>query len=59
MKLQIGIPDDLLNNEEYLNKFYKDFYWRKLHFLDNLEYHWMFMKKKMEMMLEPMNVTDK
>lgn len=59
MKLEIGIPSNILKDEEYLNKFYKDFYWRKLHFSDNLEYYWMFMKKKMEMMLEPMNATDK
>ncbi len=45
--------------EENLNKFYKEFYWRKVKFLDNLEYHWMFTKKKMELMLEPMNDTDK
>lgn len=59
MKLQIGIPSDLLNNDKYLNQFYKEFYWRKLHFLDNLEYHWAFMKKRMEITLEPMNDTDR
>ncbi|KAG4075956.1 hypothetical protein HA402_003782 [Bradysia odoriphaga] len=59
MKLQIGIPSELLKDEEYLNKFYKEFYWRKLHFLDNLEHHWTFVKRKMEVMMEPMNVTDK
>ncbi|KAJ6637055.1 Protein gone early [Pseudolycoriella hygida] len=53
------INTKILKDGDYLNKYYKDFYWRKIRFLNNLEYRWEFAKKKMETLLEPMNETDK
>lgn len=48
-----------MKTDTYLNGYYSDFFWRKMHFIDNLESHWSFQKQKMEDQLKSDNRTDK
>lgn len=56
IRLQIGIPAEVIKTDTYLNQYYRDFLLQKIQFVDNGQYHWAFEKKKMEQLLG--NMTD-
>lgn len=58
-RLQIGIPNVVLSNDNYLNNYYRDYLIQNLHFSDNIEWNWAFRKKKMQHQLKFNNETER
>ncbi|XP_055588245.1 protein gone early [Uranotaenia lowii] len=56
MRVQIGIPEDLLRSEKQSNDFYNELTLDELMFVETVVQHWTFAKTRMDRMLE--NVTD-
>ncbi|KAL1401977.1 hypothetical protein pipiens_006283, partial [Culex pipiens pipiens] len=56
MRVQIGIPEELLKSERTVNEFYNDVVLDELLFVDNVVTHWEFVKKRMDRMMD--NGTD-
>lgn len=52
MRVQIGIPEELLKSERTVNEFYNDVVLDELLFVDNVVTHWEFVKKRMDRMMD-------
>lgn len=52
MRVQIGIPAELLKSERTVNEFYNDVVLDELLFVDNVVTHWEFVKKRMDRMMD-------
>jgi predicted metalloendopeptidase len=59
LRLQIGIPEDVLKNETFLNENYNEFTMQTIQFIENIENYWVFQKSKMDRMLGPMNENER
>ncbi|XP_059616553.1 protein gone early [Phlebotomus argentipes] len=57
--LQIGIPDDAAQTDEFLNSYYEDFTPQRLYFLNNLRYRWKFIKARTELRLTNQTRSEK
>lgn len=59
MQLQIGIPLSALRSAKYVNRYYDEFLFNKMNFIEHLESRWNFEKKKLEERLGYMEPDDK
>lgn len=59
MRVQIGIPWELLKNDKQVNTFYHDWILDNLLFVENLPAHWVFAKRRMDRMLDNMTESDR
>lgn len=59
VQLQIGIPDEITKTDAFVNAYYKEFLYSKMHFIDHLESHWSFERKKIEEQLSARSRTEK
>lgn len=59
MRVQIGIPGDLVKSEKQVNQFYNDWVLDNLLFVDNVASHWVFAKRQMDRMLDNMTENER
>lgn len=59
MRVQIGVPWELLKNDKQFNKFYHDWVLDNLFFVENVANHWVFVKRRMDRMLDNMTESDR
>lgn len=52
VRLQIGIPADILKNKSYINTFYNTFIFNKFSLIENVGYHWSLERKIMGNLLD-------
>ncbi|KAM7349767.1 endothelin converting enzyme 1 isoform 2-T4 [Cochliomyia hominivorax] len=58
MRLQIGIPEEVLTNKSYINTYYNDLMLNNLFFVEHLQSIWSFRKARMEEKLKALNIID-
>lgn len=58
MRLQIGIPEEALNNRSYIQDYYNELLLNNLFFAEHLESIWSFRKARMEEKLKPLDIVD-
>ncbi|KAI9582271.1 protein gone early isoform X2 [Glossina fuscipes] len=58
MRLQIGIPEEALNNRSYIQDYYNELLLNNLFFVEHLESIWSFRKARMEEKLKPLDIVD-
>ncbi|XP_030381472.1 protein gone early isoform X2 [Scaptodrosophila lebanonensis] len=58
MRLQFGIPDEVLQNSTYVKDYYNELLLNNLYFVDHLEAIWSFRKSRMEQKLKPLSIEE-
>ncbi|KAI8127873.1 Protein gone early [Lucilia cuprina] len=58
MRLQIGIPEEVLTNKSYIKDYYNDLLLNNLFFVEHLQSIWSFRKARMEEKLKALNIID-
>ncbi|XP_053949080.1 protein gone early isoform X1 [Anastrepha ludens] len=58
MRLQIGIPEEALNEKTYIEEYYDNLSLNNLYFVEYLESIWSFRKMRMEAKLKAMSIVD-
>lgn len=58
MRLQIGIPEEILYNKSYINEYYENLLLNNLFFVEHLESMWSFRKQRMQEKLKALNIVD-
>ena len=58
MRLQIGIPEEVLTDKSYINDYYNELLLNNLFFVDHLQSIWSFRKARMEEKLKALNIID-
>ncbi|XP_004520085.1 protein gone early isoform X2 [Ceratitis capitata] len=58
MRLQIGIPEEALNEKSYIKDYYQRLLLNNLYFVEHLESIWSFRKARMEAKLKAMSIVD-
>lgn len=58
MRLQIGIPEEVLTNKSYIKDYYNELLLNNLFFVEHLQSIWSFRKGRMEEKLKPLNIID-
>lgn len=52
IRIQMGIPENVLRNQSYFKHYYNDFIFQNLNFMDNLRQHWNMEKKILGTLLQ-------
>lgn len=58
IRLQVGIPDDLIETKEYINKYYKRFIAENLFFAEDVDSMWRFRQTQLSDKLEAKGIDD-
>lgn len=58
IRLQVGIPDDLIETKEYINKYYKRFIAENLFFAEDVDSMWRFRQAQLSEKLEAKGIDD-
>ncbi|XP_013100824.1 protein gone early isoform X2 [Stomoxys calcitrans] len=58
MRLQIGIPEEVLANKSYIKDYYNELLLNNLYFVDHLQSIWSFRKARMEEKLKALTIID-
>lgn len=58
MRLQFGIPNEVLDQGDYISKYYNDLLLSNLNFVEHLESIWTFRRSRMEEKLKTLSMLD-
>lgn len=58
MTIQIGVPDEVINDERFLESFYSEYLPQTISFVENVEQLWSFEKTVMEKQLGELSEQD-
>lgn len=58
MRLQFGIPNEVLDQGDYISKYYNDLLLSNLNFVEHLESIWTFRRSRMEDKLKTLSMLD-
>lgn len=58
MRLQFGIPSEVLEQPDYISNYYNDLLLSNLNFVEHLESIWTFRRSRMENKLKPLGMLD-